>query len=102
MQLHGFYVLDGHAVREERDLQAWAQRWAVTDRRVALTAVAEGVEVSTVFVGIPPLHFETMVFWPRSLYDNTCARYATWEQAEQGHAAMVAQVRQWIIEERRR
>ena len=55
------------------------------------------VTVSTVWLGMdhsfgdgPPLIFETMVFGGE--LDQECDRYTTEEQAQQGHAAMVARV----------
>ena len=69
-------------------------------RRVAYTEVAEGVEVSTVFLVLdhqhgagPPLLFETIVFWPTSSMDNEMERCGTWKEAEQMHGAMVERVR---------
>jgi hypothetical protein len=55
--------------------------------------------VSTVFVGMAgwgtgpaPTLFETMVF--NGTLDGERERYATWAEAEAGHAAMVARVRE--------
>jgi hypothetical protein len=67
------------------------------DRRVALT-LFPGVRVSTVFLGIdhrfdlegPPLLFETLV--SGGAHDELMRRYASWEEAEQGHAEIVALV----------
>ena len=60
-----------------------------------------GVSVSTVFLGInhnfrgnKPLWFETMVFG--GALDREQRRYSTWEEAERGHAEMVARVL-WIV-----
>jgi hypothetical protein len=82
---------------------AWFER-AWPGRRVAETLVRlrgreEPVRVSTVFIGVnhqwhpdaPAQWFETMVF---GLDDDRCRRYATWEGAEAGHAAVVAQLRE--------
>jgi hypothetical protein len=65
--------------------------------------------VSTVWLGIdsgfnmggPPMLFETMVFWhgqgriPRRKrdWDQSCVRYQTFAEAEQGHAATVTNVK---------
>jgi hypothetical protein len=58
--------------------------------RVAMTE-AEGVKISTVFLGLDhsfggsvPILFETMVFGGE--HDGYQERYATWEEAEAGHA----------------
>lgn len=82
--------------------------WSVANgdeaRRVAGTTLDNGRWVSTVFLWMdhnfgdgPPILFETMVFGPPSeerpnrlgedLYQE---RYATWAEAEAGHAAAVA------------
>lgn len=65
-------------------------------KRVGRTKTWNG-EVSTVFLGLdhswngpPPLLFETMVFG--GTHNQDCERYATWDEAEKGHAAMVAKV----------
>lgn len=59
------------------------------------------IEISTVFLGLDhgygvgdPLLFETLVFGgPRHMSGD---RYSTWEEAEAGHAAFVAQERLWL------
>ena len=69
------------------------------DRHVALTNLANGgIQVSTVFLGLdhgydngPPVLFETLVFG--GLLDGEMERYCTWDEAEQGHEAMVDRVR---------
>lgn len=67
------------------------------DRRVAHTKVA-GVEVSTLWIGIdhgdgmgPPQIFETMIFGGE--YDGHQVRYATEEQAVDGHKHIVSRLR---------
>ena len=70
-----------------------------SDRVVRQTYVGD-VMVSTVFLSInhahsmsgPPILFETMVFGGPDNIDQQQARYETWEQAEAGHASMVALV----------
>lgn len=85
-------------------------------RRVAFTDLGWG-SVSTVFLGIdhawdggPPILFETMVFgnpkpdgtFPEEAEDDdlvgSMRRYCTWDEAEAGHAEMVAEVREkfWL------
>jgi hypothetical protein len=81
----------------------------VGKRRVAETSIS-GWWVSTVFLGInsglygPPLWFETMVFeeYPpplevgkkiRELLHEMQVRYATWAEAEKGHATIVEMIR---------
>jgi len=67
----------------------------VEKRVVAKTDVAGGSRVSTVFLGVdhrhfgggPPLLFETMIFG--GPLDLSCWRYASWDDAEVGHAMAV-------------
>jgi len=58
--------------------------------------------VSTVFLGIdhnffgePPLLFETMVFLRDNGRELDTARYASWNQAVEGHHVMVKEVEKW-------
>jgi hypothetical protein len=56
------------------------------------------IHISTVFLGIDhnffgtgePIVFETMVFG--GSFDHQQRRYATWENAERGHATLLAEV----------
>jgi hypothetical protein len=92
----GKYILEGHTPVLVNDLLAWAKRFGTADRRVEKTEV-DGVEISTVFLGVDHGFcgtlslFETMVFG--GPLDGEQARYATWEGAELGHAAMVKRVK---------
>ena len=102
------YILDDDHNLVPVDLMTWAKWFGEADRRVAGTEVG-GLWISTVFLGInhqwdaygPPLLFETMVFSKvkdPSRYgdgegwggEEDMARYATWDEAIAGHAAMVA------------
>lgn len=90
-------ILIGHQVRLfYGDLLEWAVAFEKMDRRVAQTSI-NGANVSTVFLGLnhgfggEPLWFETMVFG--GLLDGEADRYATWDEAERGHAQMVERVR---------
>jgi hypothetical protein len=94
------YILEGHEPKVCPDPVAWARWFQEADRRVALHLVA-GYEISTVFLGLDqafglsprPILFETKVFalGQRSLGEVATRRYATWDQAELGHAALLAQ-----------
>ena len=98
------YILDdnGNPVPEP-DLMAWG-RWMQTgDRTVKNTQVAN-VRVSTVFLGLDhnygtgtPLLFETMCFPGESGEeldgDGFFDRYATREEAAEGHERIVERVR---------
>lgn len=72
--------------------------WDPKDRRVARTEMANGtVVVSTVFLSINhgysgrPMLFETLVRGGDN--DEYTRRYATWDEAEAGHAAIVKALR---------
>jgi hypothetical protein len=79
------------------DVVEWGAFCEVDEnRRVGWTDI-DGVRVSTIFLGVaggnpfgPPMLFETVVF---DDYGNRgFARYETWEQAEAGHTAAVAEI----------
>jgi len=82
-------------------MRAWSMMFGdESRRRVAVTDdVDKMVRVSTVFLGIDhghgmtdqPILFETMVFG--GPLDGEMDRYATWDEAIAGHAAMVEQVK---------
>lgn len=79
------------------DTAEWARLIEdVEARKVGLDMVAD-VRVSTVWLGLDhgwgegaPLIFETMVFG--GALDEECVRYSTLDEAEAGHAAMLARV----------
>jgi hypothetical protein len=91
------YILVDHQPVACPDLMTWARWMETADRHVRLTEQDE-VTVSTVFLGLdhgwndnkPPVLFETMVFINESGGDME--RYATWDEAEAGHARWVAKV----------
>jgi len=83
------YILDGHKA-VPADLMTWAKWYEKADRRVAKSGQQGKTRVSTVFLGLnhqwgegPPLLFETMIFGGE--HDQYQERYATWDEAEQGH-----------------
>lgn len=91
------FILNGKEVIET-NLMGWARWYETADRHVAKTEVAQGIDVSTVFLGLdhrfgdgPPLIFETMVFGGPD--DQHQERYSTWDEAEAGHARIVAEQR---------
>ncbi|MEJ6847522.1 hypothetical protein V3589_15040 [Sinorhizobium fredii] len=108
------YILDDNRQPvPEENLLAWARWYEEADRHVAET-FTELFWVSTVFLGIdhnfwdrgPPILFETMVFENKphlmeifgklreihSKHDGECWRYATWDDAEAGHNAVVKRI----------
>ena len=75
----------------------WFARF--NDKRIAKTTIVDGVDVSTVWLGLdhswgdgPPLIFETMVFGGE--HDQDCWRYSTEEQAKAGHERVVSALRE--------
>jgi hypothetical protein len=108
----GHYLLDGTEVVPfpvvigSPEWLAWAQCvWGEGEdrcyRRVAWDEVAEGVSVSTIFLGMdhqfgagPPLVFETMVFGPYGGGEQY--RYATWDDAFAGHHAVLKRLQEEV------
>jgi len=91
----GQYILDGHTPVLCADLITWAMWFETAERTVARTETADGARISTVFLGLdhrfgsdgPPLLFETMIFG--GAQDGYQERYATWDEAVEGHAIAV-------------
>jgi len=94
------YILDGHVAVPVDDLLEWGRWFQTANLVVAKDTLPSGTYVSTVFLGsdynhgfgTKPQIFETMVFG--GPLDQEMDRYATWEEAETGHAAMLARARQ--------
>ena len=94
-----YYILEGHTPMPA-PLGTWGRWFETADRVVVKTIPVDGITISTVFLGLnhqfmsggPPLLFETMVFWEGGDLDKAQDRYTTWEDAEVGHATMVARV----------
>ena len=79
-------------------MEEWSRAYSDMEyKRVALTKLPDGKEVSTVWLGLDhsfggalPLFFETMVFpGDGTGRDLDAARYSSEEEARVGHAAMV-------------
>jgi len=81
----------------------WATWMEFADIRVAFDNLAEGVDVSTVFLGLDhnwghhdlPILFETMVFGGEM--DQECERYSVRQEALEGHAEMVELVKETLV-----
>lgn len=94
------WILDGREVRQV-DAVTWAEWFGAADRQIALTKIAPGIVVSTVFLGLDhgfgrterPLLFETMTFDDYGQAGRGFGRWATYEDAEFGHAMAVEEVR---------
>lgn len=91
------YILDGHKPVVCNDSMEWGQWFKSANRHVAKTQISDDIDVSTVFLGLDhsfgegsPILFETMVFGGK--FDQEMERYATWDEAEQGHKNWVKKV----------
>ena len=97
------YILNGKRPEACGSLLRWGAWMQTADRRVARNRVGDFV-VSTVFLGLDhgwnskvPILFETMVFCEDDGGGgDRMQRYATWEEAEAGHARIAAEVRAQI------
>lgn len=98
------YVLEGREVRavSSAEYDAWSDRVGVC---VLFLDDLEGLSVSTVFLGVnssgphvPPDLFETMIFANGDVPDGLPQqlRYPTYDEAEAGHAYVVAAARAWL------
>ena len=89
------FKLVGHHVVPVEDLFEWARWFETAKCKVAYDTISPGVQVSTVFLGLDhnfgmagrPILFKTVVFG--GPLDGEQERYHTWDEAEQGHRAMV-------------
>lgn len=96
------YILDGHTPVPVASILEWGQ-WFEKANRVVAKDKVNGVEVSTVFLGLdhqwgdgPPLLFETMIFG--GPHDEDQWRYSTWDEAVTGHVAALKLARQTAIQ----
>lgn len=88
----GYYILKGREI-VPTNAKEWAEWFETADRHVRNNSKGS-IQVSTVFLGLdhnysqkgPPILFETMIFGGK--YDQEMRRYATWEEAEEGHKEM--------------
>jgi hypothetical protein len=113
---NNLYKLDGKTPVPCPDFVEWAQWYEHADRRVARNRVGP-IEVSTIFLGLD--HgwggrrqlFETMAFGDKDTLIELGSkkrlirraldfqqRYATWEEAEEGHRKGIAWARSQLSE----
>lgn len=92
-----YYVLKGREVIET-DLNGWSEFFRSRNRVIAHTDFPD-CRVSTVFLGLDhsfgagrPQLFETMIFGPTDLRERDCWRYATYDEAWEGHIDAVHSV----------
>lgn len=93
----GYYILEGKYPKRVDDVVEWAKQFEACDNRVIeQTKFDNDVMVSTVFLGLDhsysfsdsnpkPILFETMIFGGDE--DGYQERYATWDEAVEGHKA---------------
>ncbi len=94
-----WFLLDGHEVVGTNDVMAWGKMLEDLEARRVGETYVRGVRISTVFLGMdhsfgtggPPIVFETMIFG--GALDHEQWRYATWSEAEAGHALAVEKVK---------
>lgn len=97
------YILDGHTPVQVLDLYEWGEWFQSAERHVAHDFVGR-VEVSTVFLGMdhgwipnqPPVLFETLVIGG-GIFDEAMMRYATWDEAAEGHQFMLRCVQAYAL-----
>jgi hypothetical protein len=93
------YILNGHTPVPAKSAEEWARWFQIRDRKVA-ESEANGLRVSTVFLGLDhrfgpvgaPILFETMVFPKYGYGELYCERYCTWDEAEAGHKSVVDRI----------
>jgi hypothetical protein len=91
-----FYILIDH-LPVAVDLMTWATWLDTAEHQVGVARVGNA-EISTVFLGLDhnfrggePILFETMIFG--GPLDGEAWRYATYQEAERGHAEAVTQAK---------
>jgi len=84
-----YYILNGHEL-VPADLYQWATWYDSADHQVRYDEVGD-VRVSTIFLGIRGVIFETMVFG--GPYDMRVAHSDTWDEAEKAHELALELVR---------
>lgn len=102
------YILDGHTPVLISDVTVWGWWFQTTNRHVGHDFVGR-VEISTVFLGMdhgflsgqPPVLFETLVITDGGPFEDAMMRYATWDEAEEGHRFMVECLQQFAYREQR-
>ena len=97
--MSNWYILNKDNVPVRMEMLA-ANIWLMAEnKKVALDKV-NGKTISTVFLGLdpsygdgPPMLFETMIFEAGEVVGEM-DRYSTWDQAVDGHNAIVAKVKE--------
>lgn len=91
------------------DVMQWANLFE-SDYRIVKYDVVEGYDISTIWLGVDhrfyfderqpkPIIFETMVFSEEKELDfKFTERYSTEEEAVEGHAHKISQIRSWKLD----
>lgn len=95
-----FYILENKIPKPITDVLEWAKMLKDIEKRTVKKDKIGTVNISTVFLGIDhnwsfhgqPILFETMIFG--GSHDNYQERYATWDEAEEGHKRAIELVKQ--------
>ncbi|MBN9293756.1 MAG: hypothetical protein J0G96_07245 [Flavobacteriia bacterium] len=90
--LNIYYILENKVPKKVNSIE-WAQWHAKIENRIVKKTMIQGVEVSTVFLGIDhslsfkedeaPILFETMIFGGE--HSGYQERYSTWDESVIGH-----------------
>lgn len=99
---NNYYLNDDHSVTP-CDINRWSEQYEEMSRNNTKHVgndKIDGKHISTVWLGTnyrygegPPEIFETMVFKDGTLSDIYCERYATWDEAVDGHKRAIA----WVL-----
>lgn len=88
-----FYILKDKVPVPVSDVEEWGRWFETGDRRVGKKILLNGYFVSTIFLGLSfdKQFFESMVFPNFPKFENpiTEQRYQTWDQAYEGHQALI-------------
>lgn len=102
------YILaaDGETPIPEPELVKWAAWFESAERHVAQDSLADGLRVSTVFLGLDhnfgfgservPILWETMIFGADGDLEDYQERYKSYADAVAGHAVALDLAKKWL------
>lgn len=92
------WILEGQKAIPCQDVLKWGHWCETAQRNIARNLIGDFL-VSTVFLGTNqrigkgvPILFETMVFFNDKPVDKYSRRYSTWDEAVEGHQAVITLV----------
>ena len=102
-----FYLLDDNLKIIKTDVVTWTKNRKDASKQIRLTELKKyNARISTVFLGIdhrfikekdmPPILFETMIFWNTSYLDEFQLRYTSYDAAVLGHAMIISLIKENI------